>query len=546
MPQVNIAIGNTYDTITRPVAVGIAKDCLKMMGFDERAYVAFEGFNNSFMNKNNSLEPINKNFFGTDTTATVEIVEQPKVEQTLAMSVFRPDELCIFRDEGSNLFIRPVRQMNTVELTFRLRFDQKSEAMRWRDDINARAALLRHDTYHRVTYSYPIPMQFMEFLFDAHKIIAEHDPDEPTDFAEWFYKYADERATTLTNVGGMEHMVVIPETQVRVLGWFNFEGVPEKPTLDRDSNTWEVEWSYTYIYDKIIECVLYHELLIRQQLIADRFIPDNKPYDLYMEANLAMNNSQALAEHHLPDFERYGGIAINRVPGADTWYPLDACRTFNLRNYRPVFIALAAISNDDPRTVANLLELGDFEIAPAVLDLIRQELQYVTEPHKSIVNISIFSDNDQAFPDQQVLDEDLNLKATFDLSTKPIYRVVISIIRDLHWLDKDAQDRIVNNACTAKKAFEVVYPAAAAAGYIPNPSEACRWGLDQWEFFKDLTSPKLDEPWKWGWPPAILENTPVDGVITPRPGTTSLNYLRTMQTVGLFEIVARRPSDGSR
>lgn len=540
MPQADIALGNTYDTITRPVVYSVTEQCLKELGFDERAYIAFMGYTGSYMNRNNSLDPIPKNFFGTDTFAEVEITEEPRRDQILPMGVHRKGELTFFRDERSNIFIRPIKQMVDVTLNFKLRFSEKAAAMRWRDDIAAKSALMRHQQYHRVVYSFPVIPKVMEFLFDMHSIIKEHDTDEPTDFAEWFYKYSDERTTTLTNPGATEQMVVVPETQTRVMGWYDWSGIPDKPNWDNEKSTWEISWSYMFTYDKVISFSLYYELMVRQQIIQDRWIPE-VPQDLYREAELFMNDQQFLADHQTPDFQMWPGIYLNRVPLIDTWYPSTAAR-IELRNYRPLFIALAAISDEDPRTIADLNNLdgeGTLAFNPEFQAILEQEREFVTQPHKSLLNISIFSDDNIALPEQQTIDENLMLKATMDLSSRPTYRVVVSVAKNISDLDRDTQDRIMNNACYYKKVLEALYPKAAEMGLFPEPDEKCRWDPTQFEYIKDLINPKPGGSWNWGWPPYIVNPDKIP------PGHTKLMNLHLMRTVALYSVIGRRAKNGN-
>lgn len=548
MPQVNKAIGNTYDTITRPAAIAVAKDCLKQMGFDENAYLSFKGFSEAALNKTNSLEEIQKNFFGTDTTAEVEINESPRQGMLYTMSVFRPDNMTIFRDEKSNLYMRPVKQRCEIELTFKLRFAGKGAAMRWRDDVYARGNLMRHKNYHRITYSYPIPLPFMDFLYDMHKIISEEDVDEEKDFADWFFKYSDKRMTTLTNDAGRDHMVVLPESQVRVLGWYNFEEIVDKPQYDKDNNTWNVEWSYTFLYDKVIECVLSHELVVRQQPIPDRWFPVGRPYDLDLESDLASSNVDELAETQVQDFATGTGIYINRQPMVDTWWPLDATQ-LDLKYYKPAFIALTTLLPDDNQLVINLNEMGDFELKPALLAYIASDRNWVTKPRESIINVSIFGNNSVAMSNQQVLDEMLNLKATGNLNRAPVYRVVISVLQDLTKLTPGADDRAKDNACLLNEALKELWERAAKLGLIPRPNNRCQWTTDQWNYIKDLLSPpQPGRPWPWGWPPRVpgLDLDPGYKPGTDDPNWPSdLNLISAIRSVGMFQIVARRKSNAS-
>lgn len=545
MPQVVKAIGNTYDTITRPVVFCVAQDVLKMMGFDKDAFLSFKGFTEVAVNRNSSLDPINKSYFGTDTIAEIEVAEKPRQNMLYTMSVLRPDELCVFRDEKSNLFLRPVKQMTEIEIQFSLRFHSKTEAMRWRDDIHGRSARFHHKNYHRVTYSYPIPPIYMNFLYDMHQLIKVSDPTEEQDFADYFFKFADERTSTLTNLSGADHMVVVPETQVRVLGWWNFDEVVDKPVHDKDANTWTISWSYTFLYDKVIECALFHELVVRQEPIPAKWFPE-EPYDLDQEKQLAGSNSNMLAEHHMPDFEKRGGIYHNRSPVTDTWFPIGACRQ-DLRNYTPIFIILTTLLPDNNRLVLNLKEMGDFELSPASLALIQKEHMWVTTVGESIFNVSIFGNESIALPEQQFLDADLNLQTHADLNRTPVYRVVISVIKDLSLLSNPAIDRAKDNACLMKDVIDSVWTNAAELGLIPKPNHRCQWTKDQWDYIVDLLRPEKSKPWVWGWPPRVpgLDLHPGHKPGGDKNHPDSLSLLSTIRTLGIFTLVGKRKDHAS-
>lgn len=526
MPNANFALGNTYDTIIRPTGFAIAKDCLRRLGFPETAYIDFTGPTQTSLQEDSALSPTdNKNYFGSNTEAVLAIEEEPIRDRIYEASVIRADNLPIFRDSNIHTYIRPIYSPTQVTLNFKLRFIDEVSANRWRDDLIARSHLLRHEQLHKITYHYQIPGVFLVILHEIYKLKESVDQKGGT-FGGWLKENLDPRATSVSNLSGKELSLIMPEEQVRVLGWFDFTGFSDKPVFNKDNGTWDVEWGYNYVYDKPIEASLSYPLVIRQQILGSPFRPTAGQYALENEYVVPNNVNRTLGSF-FDCRSRPKGILSMRYPDFDDWYPedgVDGCMV--------LWVGLVTISPDNRRPLLNLRELGIHELSEACLDFIQSDCEYVTDPYRSLFDIGVYSNNARALPGQVILDQDLNLSARDDISLEPVYHVVISIRKDLSPIKAEDYTRLRHNACRFFAVLKELYPEAFKAGLLPVPNRRCIWTFDEWFYLVELTRPPrqgLNAAWPWPPKPGQIGGT-------MSPGARR----RLMQTLGNYSLILRR------
>lgn len=525
MPNANFALGNTYDTITRPVSFAIAKDCLRRMGFPEEAYVDFIGHTQSSTQQESTLTPQdNKNFFGSNVESILQVEEDPIKDRIYEASVLRRDNLPIFRDESVHTFIRPVYSPTQATLSFKLRFQDEVQANRWRDDLVARSHLLRHEQVHKVTYHFVIPSVFIAILSEIHKLKEKVD-QKGEKFGEWTKRNFDPRVTAVSNMAGRELTMILPEEQVRVLGWFEFAGFADKPAYNKDNGTWDVEWQYSFVYDKPIEAVIDYPLVIRQQMLGAAFRPKVPEYALdreYVQPNSVGRTLGSFFDTTKPP----KGILNGRYPEFDTWEPVGGVQHCKL-----LWIGLVTISADDRRTLINLDGLGKHKLDKVMRAFIESEREFVCDPRRSLVDIGVYSNNARALTGQVAVNENMDVVATGDISMEPVYHVCLSFLKDLSVVMPVDRERIRHKADIAYDLLVVAYPGAAEKGLIPKPSSNGVWSRDQWQLIVDLTRP------------------PVTGVNWPRPYFPDHNggpfvpahvARMVMLTVGYLNLITRR------
>lgn len=528
MPNGNFALGNTYDTVTRPVAWAVAKDCLARMGFPEEAFLDFIGRNDASLNKDSALDNFdNKNFFDTSATATLVVKEEPILERSLEASVVRMDNNPIFRDATVQSYVRPVYMPTKMSLVFKMKFTDEVQANRFRDDTWARANMQRHQQLHEITYHWQIPKCFLVILFEIYKL--KETVDKVGDnFALWLRKCFDPRVDTVTNMAGKEATLIVPEDQVRVLGWYDFTGIADEPSYNKDSGNWESEWTYNLIYDKPVEAAMTYPLVVRQQLLDAPFRPTEGDYRL-SDQSINPNRVNYLFGGWTNTWSKPKGIIDARYPDFDTWYPENGTE-----GCLQLWIGLTTISLENKIDVLSIDELGVHKLSAIARDFIMSDRQYVTQVNRSLFDIAVYANNNRAMNSQIVLGEDAMLRAISDISMEPVYHVVISVRRDLSTLLPIDIDRLTKNACKIYALLCELYPAAAAAGLFPKPSKRCTWTYDEWLHIVDVVSPS-----KPGLHPRPSYPSGTGGGLTPG------QRRRLMMTVGSYHLITRRDADAS-
>ena len=521
MPNGNFAIGNTYETTTRPVAWAVAKDCLARLGFAEGAFLNFVGHYEKTQTKDTAIDDYqNKNWFGTNTEAILQVEEDPIIERIYEASVIRLDNVPVFKDAETHTYIRPIYQPVKMTLRFRLRCKDEVEANRYRDDTWARSHLLRHEALHELTYHWQLPKVYLVILQEIWKLQEAHDKTG-TSFGKYLRDRFDPRIDTVTNLAGKEATLVVPEDQVRALGWFDFAGVMEKPTFNKDNGTWDLEWSYSLVYDKPVEAAMTYPLVVRQKMIGPDFRPTKGMYKLD-DKDPSLSNLQRSLFSFFNVWVPPKGILDRRYPDFDTWEPEGY--TYGCMD---LWIGMLGLKPENRRDLVSVNRLGEHKLSDAALTLLMDEREYVCNPRQSIFEIGVYSDNERAFPDQVTLGEDGIVRAAFDLSMIPIYHVVVSFRTDLRTLDPENIPRIIKNACKVYGVLAEMYPNAVELGLLPLPSKRCQWTWDEWQQIVEVVSPPPRRP-------------------NPNPGvgggtSASANQRRlAMQTVGTYSIITRR------
>ena len=520
MPNISYPLDDAYETVTRPVAFSVAKQLMRQLGYPDDAYLEFYGAIQEAKQKDSTLTTSTKNYFGTGTQADMRIREEPILDRVLETSPVRRDNIPYFKDEVTHVYMRPGYSPTNVTITFELKFDSQPEAQRWCDDILARVKMLRRELPFKVTYHHSIPKAFLVILSEIHRLIENVDQTGQT-FGQYLREHFDPRMTVLSDMSGRGLVIVIPEDNVRVLGGFDFEAMPDEPTYDKDKNVWEVSFGYKYVYDKPLNSAMTYPLVIRQAVLDEQFRETQGDYKLDRE-DVMMGNSLHLLNHFADTFDRKYPSEWNApiyLPEYDTW------RATLVPGFtKDVVTLLVNITPDDRRYVVDLHELGRVSLTENMLAFIKDEREHVIVETGSLVEIGLYMNDGLMSPSKLTLTEDLKLYAVEDLPMEPVYHLRISILTDLSRLSNEGRERIRRNACKAYPILAWAFPHLVQTGLIPEPNmKRCVWNPLDWYEIIEVTRPK-------------------DNVVYDPSG----NRLRNMLTVGFGEIITWRKDDASR
>jgi hypothetical protein len=249
----------------------------------------------------------------------------------------------------------------------------------------------------------------------------------------------DETITKVSNLSGENAMAYKPETATRILGWFDFQGEPEKTEKDTDGSTWTTEFSYKFRYDKVTHAVLRFPVAIHNQLVDSRLFGKMQKmlhekelqYSGIGQANRAFESDNILSELT----KRYP-TAI-RIPTHDT-----IAYTNIVLHTNTLFSAIIELEENNP-VLLNLNELGDFGFDDDIMAYIKQEgYKWMTKPYACMLNISLYRDANLTNPHNLTIDQDLNVRAVEGTDIRKVNRIRISYYDSLEAVMPEALVRL--------------------------------------------------------------------------------------------------------
>ena len=530
MPKIFVEVHETYESITRPVVYNIVRDMIRRTGLPKDIRINYPGDIERAMQDGSSITTSHpeQTKFAYTSQLTIEVNEEYQEDRMLSTAVFRPENPFIFRDDALQVGIKPVYASCDTTITVKFRAQSKQQATRWRDDIKNRTSMNREQFIHQIAYHYLIPEETLVVLQEVHKLrenVAGYDED----FATYFKNNRTTKARWLTNQAGQNGRWGIAESQIRVLGWFDWEGVPEQGSKEDDASTWTIGFSYKFKYDKPTACAMQYPLVVHNQIIKYHPEPPEQPmyqienqlrkYALsakmfaYFETGSAMHYQQRRQGYQIPSYDEF--LPVSVVP-----------------NTLRLFTALVQIDPNNPRELFKLTDNigGDLMLDPDIQCCLEKEWPYMTQPMQSIFNVSLYTGPFLQTPDKIAVDANLNLTTTFDMDLRQTYHVRVSLTKNLRLLPVAALNRLRECGPCLVKLLDALDPTLKDKGLLPCIVN----GMVTWDCLNKAinaingVTPGINGALRianppTGWNAAVLfiqtGRTPVDGRVNTNPAT---------------------------
>lgn len=442
MPKILCELEEVTESVMRPVVLDITREIFKNTNIADDIQILFPGEIGRAQQKGASIDEQFENTSNPDqvklpytSQMSIEVEEEYEVDRMLNNVIYRAEDLYLFVDRQLETVIRPVYGHTKVTLNFKYRAKDQNEAIRWRDDIRNKTSMNREVFLHDTKYHFLIPETQLVVLKEIHRM-REAVAGYGQTFNEYFAEHRSSRITMVTTLAGTQGRWAVAESQMRIQGWFDFEGVPERGAKDQDTTTpWTIGFAYHFYFDKPIACTMVYPLMIHNQLMDQKFrpSPDAQPligleqnqrsysstgrYYAYFEAGAEVEHYYERVGYAIPSFDEF--LPEQVIPGT-----------------KRIFTVLCSLGENDPRFLFNLRDLGpDFAIDPAMFCCLEKEWPYMTKPYRSVFSLSLYRGR-HLLPDDKIrVDKDLNVYATTDLDYRHYYHVRFAIytnLRDLH------------------------------------------------------------------------------------------------------------------
>lgn len=451
MPSIVSEIPETYSSITRPVCVQMIKDIVAYMGLPENTGIDYYGSSEAQFQSSTPTDPTPTNKYPFSGRVAVEVEEEYIEERTLTTAVRKTNEQYVFLDKALGVSIKPIYVRTEVAITFRYRAPDKTSAMKWRDRMRLRVSEGQQELLHEFDYHYPIPKSELLILREIWRLREnQHGYDE--DLKTYLRKHFSPRVVSVTNQAGKGALLSMAETQIGVIGWFDFMAQPDKGQHSGEGSPWEIGFEYRFQYDKPVACAMRYPIVIHSQVIGVKYRHEKPIYEL---ANVSRrpNHERRGLDHFTTLYTEtvypFKGI---RIPEYDDWEgELRSSKMYDL------LTLLIGVDPNSPRELFNIGELGSHEFTPEILEFIRLEHTYLTDPHQSVFTVHLFSGLERMDEKLLNVDSELNITTNFDLDPRRVYHIVISIC-DLGVLSATAIDRLRKSGIAAIGIIKTLYP----------------------------------------------------------------------------------------
>ncbi len=438
MPIVSIPFLDVDQTITRPSILDVIRQVKDITGIPQDVPVVYLGQGESRVQSGSAVGSQSDTVqMASQRMVTIEVDERFEEGFFATNAGHRPEQRPDFIDPALGVIVKPIYSVSEFDVNFIYRTPSRTEAMRWRADAQFRASQMRDVNMHALTYYYMIPTQCISLLKHIHELREKQAPYGDT-FEEYINERATTRATDLSNIVGEKIRLGIRETQMRVQGVFDFQAQPERQEKNSDAGAWEVRFVYKFSFSKPIAASVQYPIIVHNQLIDEKFIPQIPVDHEAMQARAALSTS---ALHYFEAQRMQALVAGEKTlrfhPAADEWQPRVVPP-----DTRAYLSLLLSIDPADSTALVNLSDLGDFVIDPEILQFIAAgEHFYLNKLHSSLMQISLYRNEQMVRHDRFTIDANLNVKLLEPSDLRCTYRLMISFCSDITKVDYRAVRR---------------------------------------------------------------------------------------------------------
>lgn len=537
MPNALIALPDVYESVTRRVAVDVTSQLARTMGLPGDTQVYLPG--------NAETVPMNGGMFGdccdpkirypAEARLVMRYTEELDEAHTLTTMVNKPEHRPLFQDSDRGITIRPVYRYVSMMANFEYNAPNIVLAQRWLDEMRSRISMLRAELYQTLEYHYGIPKAVLSLLRELHKTMEDSEAPTGKSFDDYLTEHLLQPVKTVATLAGTEELLVVPEKQYEVLGWFDFTTTPNQPDRKEDGS-YNTSFTYTLHYNRPMQLYCEYPMLVHNKPINPLYRPQES-YSTFRGATRRVSTTKGSFDGLLALLGEKG-VPYIQHPDTDTWVP-----KYIPKHRLTFFSGLLRIRKGTPRYLVNLYNLGEFTFTPFFLEYFYQQRHSLFSKTHSVFEFRLY-ENDSLRSDIELsfIPGSLAIVTNRDLDLTKYYHLQISIKRNWYAVHRDTLQIL-------RKYPVVLYTLLRALGVVlgdvkfkdlnllggkPQPGEdgQCSligdpteggvwpwpWLEDEWD---EIPYPKLN--WTGlGWPGGGWEDDtipwPVDDNIPSWPG----------------------------
>jgi len=466
VPNIVLPIEDIQDSVDRPVIYDIIRQVMDITKISSKTQIMFLGDEGKTAQKNSEIikDLITENRWNYNEKIIIEVDEDYDRNRIINSYVQQPETNFIFRDADLPVYIKPIYSSSEVKITIKYRTRDKNQANSWRNDIRTKTAMMRDLNLHEITYHYHLQEEFILILKEIHRL-RENVGGYNESWDDYFINRLTSKASIITNLSGDQAIWAIAEKQIRVQGYFDFEGTPDKGDKDGDHDNWGISVTYNFTYQKPIECNMIYPIVIHNQLLSDHWRHTENIYKIENHIRSFTKSGRAFAEFEsdmsILNYKGNDGISI---PSFDEFIPHSILPT-TVR----ILTALATISEIDKKNLFNLNDLGELSLDPIILDFLsKEEYPFLGRDFQSIFSLNLYRNGYMTSTGTISVDTNLNIFSKSDLSLREQYRVRLGLVTDLSYLPLAALRRLRKYPLVVQKLIPAFNSALSDMGSHPD------------------------------------------------------------------------------
>lgn len=454
MSFIKLPLNEVEASVTRPLIFAVVRQIMERSNIPLETRIIYKDQSESVLQPNSQVgaKANGQPQLSGNSQLYIEVAEQPDINLiTTQDGVQDNTHPPLFLDDALGIVVLPVKKDMEVTVTVRFRCNSKTFAERWRNDIWFNVSNQRDLDLHTVDYAYMFPLEYIQFLRYFHGL-REKVAGYGDTFDQYFVDHCDNSLTGVSNLSGSTALVHKPETQTRILGWYDFQGEPERAQKEGESSTWTTEFSYKFRYEKPTHTVLRFPVAIHNQLVDERMF--GKMQKMLHEKQLQYSKITQNNRHFETDYLLTRAMSRKpnqrRIPAHD-----DIAYSQYVPNTFTMFSSIIELS-PDTNVLFNLNDLGDFGLDPDILNYIA-DLGYpwITKPWADMLNLSLYRNEHLTDPNNLQILPNLDVIARAGTDIRKINRVRLSYHGNVTDVVLDALERWKKHPDALRKIISV-------------------------------------------------------------------------------------------
>ena len=448
MPVHLLSLPDVEQSVSRPVIYAIIDQIFDITKMSKETRINYAGKNGTLGTPGTTLDEQSKEaIFANDRYTFVDVDETYQPGALQETHLFSHEHRAIFIDAETEVTLRPIYLTSDVVIQIRYHANSETEARRWYADMALKASMGRDCNLHTVSYKYSIPFPFVGLLEDIWKLREATAPYGES-FKEYITNHASPRLTLFANRAGEKAMLGVSETQTRIIGLFDIQGIPELPVRESSTGSWEITFSYKFSYQRPDAVMVEYPIAVHNSFIPRGYLDESvKEDDPSKRETYNSKSYEALSAFECDKtmVQTRPSLPYFRIPAFD-----DFTIPCPLQGMATIFTALCFL-DDGRQDLLNLAELGDIVIDSDILAFIKAEAPYITDEYKSLFHVEVYRNNANLPKETFTVDSNLNIKFTAPMDPRFKYRVRLACVVRINMLQWSSIERLGNYPKAAVK-----------------------------------------------------------------------------------------------